>query len=102
MGSSQRAVGEASQGLSPSLSRNEDVVSFQLLAYKDDFASERADRERAQSRIQELEEKVTSLLSKASQRQVGAGALLLPIRVSIFVSLHELQASLSAETLICW
>ncbi|KAM4811565.1 TNFAIP3-interacting protein 2 isoform X2 [Urocitellus parryii] len=40
-----------------------------LLAYKDDFASERADRERAQSRIQELEEKVTSLLYKASQRQ---------------------------------
>uniref|UniRef100_A0A8D2D969 TNFAIP3 interacting protein 2 n=1 Tax=Sciurus vulgaris TaxID=55149 RepID=A0A8D2D969_SCIVU len=40
-----------------------------LLAYKDDFTSERADRERAQSRIQELEEKVTSLLYQASQRQ---------------------------------
>ncbi|XP_047423310.1 TNFAIP3-interacting protein 2 isoform X2 [Sciurus carolinensis] len=41
----------------------------ELLAYKDDFTSERADRERAQSRIQELEEKVTSLLYQASQRQ---------------------------------
>ncbi|XP_077877015.1 TNFAIP3-interacting protein 2 isoform X2 [Ictidomys tridecemlineatus] len=45
------------------------MLEQQLLAYKDDFTSERADRERAQSRIQELEEKVTSLLYKASQRQ---------------------------------
>ncbi|CAH6982319.1 Tnip2 [Phodopus roborovskii] len=40
-----------------------------ILAYKDDFKSERADRERAHSRIQELEEKVMSLMSQASQRQ---------------------------------
>uniref|UniRef100_A0A8C9ABF1 TNFAIP3 interacting protein 2 n=1 Tax=Prolemur simus TaxID=1328070 RepID=A0A8C9ABF1_PROSS len=40
-----------------------------ILAYKDDFMSERADRERAQSRIQELEEKVTSLLHQVSWRQ---------------------------------
>ncbi|XP_012592845.1 TNFAIP3-interacting protein 2 isoform X2 [Microcebus murinus] len=40
-----------------------------ILAYKDDFMSERADRERAQSRIQELEEKVTSLLHQVSRRQ---------------------------------
>ncbi|XP_047423309.1 TNFAIP3-interacting protein 2 isoform X1 [Sciurus carolinensis] len=45
------------------------MLEQQLLAYKDDFTSERADRERAQSRIQELEEKVTSLLYQASQRQ---------------------------------
>uniref|UniRef100_A0A2I2YA66 CCHC NOA-type domain-containing protein n=1 Tax=Gorilla gorilla gorilla TaxID=9595 RepID=A0A2I2YA66_GORGO len=40
-----------------------------ILAYKDDFMSERADRERAQSRIQELEEKVASLLHQVSWRQ---------------------------------
>lgn len=45
------------------------MLEQQLLAYKDDFTSERADRERAQSRIQELEEKVTFLLYQASQRQ---------------------------------
>uniref|UniRef100_A0A2K5Z5P6 CCHC NOA-type domain-containing protein n=1 Tax=Mandrillus leucophaeus TaxID=9568 RepID=A0A2K5Z5P6_MANLE len=40
-----------------------------ILAYKDDFMSERADPERAQGRNQELEEKVTSLLHQASWRQ---------------------------------
>uniref|UniRef100_A0A8C4KQT9 TNFAIP3 interacting protein 2 n=1 Tax=Equus asinus TaxID=9793 RepID=A0A8C4KQT9_EQUAS len=40
-----------------------------ILAYKDDFTSERADRERAQSRIHELEEKVASLQHQASWRQ---------------------------------
>uniref|UniRef100_A0A2K5WAZ9 TNFAIP3 interacting protein 2 n=1 Tax=Macaca fascicularis TaxID=9541 RepID=A0A2K5WAZ9_MACFA len=40
-----------------------------ILAYKDDFMSERADRERAQSRIQELEERVSSLLHQVSWRQ---------------------------------
>uniref|UniRef100_A0A8C5LBM5 TNFAIP3 interacting protein 2 n=1 Tax=Jaculus jaculus TaxID=51337 RepID=A0A8C5LBM5_JACJA len=40
-----------------------------ILAYKDDFTSERADRERAHSRIQELEEKITSLLYQMSQGQ---------------------------------
>ncbi|XP_052054924.1 TNFAIP3-interacting protein 2 isoform X2 [Apodemus sylvaticus] len=40
-----------------------------ILAYKDDFKSERADRERAHSRIQELEEKVMSLMYQVSQRQ---------------------------------
>lgn len=37
--------------------------------YKDDFTSERADRERAQSRIQELEETVASLQRQVSRRQ---------------------------------
>ncbi|XP_028726633.1 TNFAIP3-interacting protein 2 isoform X4 [Peromyscus leucopus] len=46
------------------------MLEQQILAYKDDFKSERADRERAHSRIQELEEKVMSLMSQASQRQV--------------------------------
>uniref|UniRef100_A0A452TKI8 TNFAIP3 interacting protein 2 n=1 Tax=Ursus maritimus TaxID=29073 RepID=A0A452TKI8_URSMA len=40
-----------------------------ILAYKDDFTSERADRERAQSRIQELEEEVASLRQQASRTQ---------------------------------
>ncbi|XP_006874182.1 PREDICTED: TNFAIP3-interacting protein 2 [Chrysochloris asiatica] len=42
------------------------MLEQQLLVYKDDFSSERADRERAQSRVQELQDKVASL-----QRQVG-------------------------------
>ncbi|XP_049565228.1 TNFAIP3-interacting protein 2 isoform X3 [Orcinus orca] len=41
------------------------MLEQQILAYKDDFTSERVDRERAQSRIQELEERVALL-----QRQV--------------------------------
>uniref|UniRef100_A0A2K6BWV8 TNFAIP3-interacting protein 2 n=1 Tax=Macaca nemestrina TaxID=9545 RepID=A0A2K6BWV8_MACNE len=45
------------------------ILEQQILAYKDDFMSERADRERAQGRNQELEEKVTSLLHQASWRQ---------------------------------
>lgn len=61
------------------------LVSFQILAYKDDFTSERADRERAQSRIHELEEKVASLQHQASWRQVGRGALLFLSRLSVSV-----------------
>uniref|UniRef100_A0A2K5HIM7 CCHC NOA-type domain-containing protein n=1 Tax=Colobus angolensis palliatus TaxID=336983 RepID=A0A2K5HIM7_COLAP len=45
------------------------ILEQQILAYKDDFMSERADRERAQGRNQELEEKVTSLLHQVSWRQ---------------------------------
>ncbi|XP_051020817.1 TNFAIP3-interacting protein 2 [Acomys russatus] len=45
------------------------MLEQQILAYKDDFKSERADRERAHSRIQELEEKIMSLMYQASQRQ---------------------------------
>uniref|UniRef100_A0A8C5LAR6 TNFAIP3-interacting protein 2 n=3 Tax=Jaculus jaculus TaxID=51337 RepID=A0A8C5LAR6_JACJA len=45
------------------------MLEQQILAYKDDFTSERADRERAHSRIQELEEKITSLLYQMSQGQ---------------------------------
>lgn len=37
------------------------VLEQQLLVYKDDFISERSDRERAQSRIQELLEQMSSL-----------------------------------------
>ncbi|XP_058526422.1 TNFAIP3-interacting protein 2 isoform X2 [Ochotona princeps] len=40
-----------------------------ILAYKDDFRSERADRERAHSRIGELEEEVTSLLGQLARVQ---------------------------------
>ncbi|MXQ96020.1 hypothetical protein E5288_WYG022224 [Bos mutus] len=45
------------------------MLEQQILAYKDDFTSERADRERAQSRIHELEEQVASLQRQASWRQ---------------------------------
>lgn len=48
--------------------------SLQILAYKEDFTSERADRERAQSRIQELEDQVAALQRQASRRQVGVRA----------------------------
>ncbi|KAB1282748.1 TNFAIP3-interacting protein 2 [Camelus dromedarius] len=45
------------------------MLEQQILAYKDDFTSERADRERAQSRIEELEEQLASLQPRASWRQ---------------------------------
>ncbi|KAM5286673.1 TNFAIP3-interacting protein 2 [Hipposideros larvatus] len=45
------------------------MLEQQILVYKDDFTSERADRERAQSRIQELEETVASLQRQVSRRQ---------------------------------
>lgn len=45
------------------------MLEQQILAYKDDFTSERADRERAQSRVHELEEKVASLQHQASASQ---------------------------------
>ncbi|XP_004772322.1 TNFAIP3-interacting protein 2 isoform X1 [Mustela putorius furo] len=45
------------------------MLEQQILAYKDDFTSERADRERAQGRIQELEEEVASLRQQASWTQ---------------------------------
>ncbi|XP_058526421.1 TNFAIP3-interacting protein 2 isoform X1 [Ochotona princeps] len=45
------------------------VLEQQILAYKDDFRSERADRERAHSRIGELEEEVTSLLGQLARVQ---------------------------------
>lgn len=44
------------------------MLEQQLVVYKDDFTSERADRERAQSRIQELIEEI-SCLQKKGRRQ---------------------------------
>ncbi|XP_069833428.1 TNFAIP3-interacting protein 2 isoform X2 [Dendropsophus ebraccatus] len=44
------------------------MLEQQLLVYKDDFTSERADRERAQSRIQELVEEI-SALQRQGRRQ---------------------------------
>lgn len=69
VGYSHRVVGEGREGFSPSLNSHEYSVFSQILAYKDDFKSERADRERAHSRIQELEEKIMSLMYQVSQRQ---------------------------------
>ncbi|KAF6133421.1 TNFAIP3 interacting protein 2 [Phyllostomus discolor] len=40
-----------------------------ILVYKDDFLSERADRERAQGRIQELEDQLAALQRQASRGQ---------------------------------
>lgn len=43
---------------------------FQVLVYKDDFTSERSDRERAQSKIQELQAEVACLQHQLARRQV--------------------------------
>ncbi|XP_004715158.1 TNFAIP3-interacting protein 2 [Echinops telfairi] len=66
------------------------MLEQQLLVYKDDFSSERADRERAQGRIQELQDTVASLQDQISRRQdtwgpdlateAPAQAVLLPSR----------------------
>ncbi|KAM5339527.1 TNFAIP3-interacting protein 2 [Glossophaga mutica] len=45
------------------------MLEQQILVYKDDFLSERADRERAQGRIQELEDQVAALQREASRGQ---------------------------------
>ncbi|XP_075426887.1 TNFAIP3-interacting protein 2 [Ascaphus truei] len=45
------------------------MLEQQVLVYKDDFTSERTDRERAQCRIQELMEEVACLEQQASRRQ---------------------------------
>lgn len=72
------------------------LVSFQILVYKDDFTSERADRERAQSKIQELEETVASLRRQVSRRQVGREGSVPPEHAYCFFRFHELQA------ILCW
>ncbi|XP_012879334.1 PREDICTED: TNFAIP3-interacting protein 2 [Dipodomys ordii] len=45
------------------------MLEQQILTYKEDFESERADRERAHCRIQALEEKVSSLLYQVSRTE---------------------------------
>lgn len=51
------------------------MLEQQLLVYKDDFTSERADRERAQSRIQELIEEISCLQKKARRPDdISAGS----------------------------
>ncbi|XP_028917853.1 TNFAIP3-interacting protein 2 isoform X2 [Ornithorhynchus anatinus] len=47
------------------------ILEEQVLVYRDDFTSERADRERAQSKIQELQEQVAALQQQLSGRQEG-------------------------------
>ncbi|CAK6433347.1 unnamed protein product [Pipistrellus nathusii] len=44
------------------------MLEQQILTYKDDFTSERADRERAQGRIQELEDQVAALQRQARRQ----------------------------------
>lgn len=46
------------------------MILFQVLVYKDDFTSERSDRERAQSKIQELQLEVACLQHQLARRQV--------------------------------
>ncbi|KAG8508659.1 TNFAIP3-interacting protein 2, partial [Galemys pyrenaicus] len=76
-GGGQCGLGSGGVGRA-ALSRSQSGVvtaaRVQILAYKDDFTSERADRERAQSRIHELEETVASLRRQASLRQVARPA----------------------------
>ncbi|XP_032636944.1 TNFAIP3-interacting protein 2 [Chelonoidis abingdonii] len=45
------------------------MLEQQVLVYKDDFTSERADRERAQSKIQELQAEVACLQHQLTRRQ---------------------------------
>lgn len=47
------------------------MILFQVLVYKDDFTSERSDRERAQSKIQELQLEVACLQHQLARRQVN-------------------------------
>ncbi|XP_007903442.1 TNFAIP3-interacting protein 2 [Callorhinchus milii] len=45
------------------------MLEHQVMVYTDDFRSERADRERAQSRIQELEEELANLKQQLLRKQ---------------------------------
>lgn len=47
------------------------MLEQQVLVYKDDFTSERSDRERAQSKIQELQLEVSCLQHQLARRQEG-------------------------------
>uniref|UniRef100_G3UJE5 TNFAIP3-interacting protein 2 n=1 Tax=Loxodonta africana TaxID=9785 RepID=G3UJE5_LOXAF len=51
------------------------MLEQQILVYKDDFSSERADRERAQSRFQELWDMVACLQRQVPRTQVCASPL---------------------------
>ncbi|XP_062349318.1 TNFAIP3-interacting protein 2 isoform X2 [Cinclus cinclus] len=46
------------------------MLEQQVLVYKDDFTSERSDRERAQSKIQELQAEIACLQHQLARRQV--------------------------------
>ncbi|XP_006736622.1 TNFAIP3-interacting protein 2 isoform X1 [Mirounga angustirostris] len=71
------------------------MLEQQILAYKDDFTSERADRERAQSRIQELEEEVASLRQQASwtqdRREPGSCRIHMGNRTSKYLETDALE-----------
>uniref|UniRef100_A0A8C2V968 TNFAIP3-interacting protein 2 n=1 Tax=Chinchilla lanigera TaxID=34839 RepID=A0A8C2V968_CHILA len=73
----ERALAAARTAQDATLERVQ-MLEQQILAYKDDFTSERADRERAQSRIQELEERLALLLQAAQgqdPREPGASRI---------------------------
>uniref|UniRef100_H3B6S4 TNFAIP3-interacting protein 2 n=1 Tax=Latimeria chalumnae TaxID=7897 RepID=H3B6S4_LATCH len=46
-----------------------EMLQQQVIVYRDDFRSERKDRERAQSKIQELQEEIVCLQQQLAQRQ---------------------------------
>ncbi|KAM4854772.1 TNFAIP3-interacting protein 2 isoform 2-T2 [Thomomys bottae] len=76
------------------------MLEQQILAYKEDFESERADRERAHCRIQELEEKVSSLLYQVSQtedsREPGPRRIPPPSNTAKFVETEALGSAAPA------
>ncbi|XP_068131972.1 TNFAIP3-interacting protein 2 [Hyperolius riggenbachi] len=58
------------------------MLEQQLLVYKDDFTSERADRERAQSRIQELIDEISHLKQQSRRQDDRDVALQLQTRIN--------------------
>ncbi|XP_038601452.1 TNFAIP3-interacting protein 2 [Tachyglossus aculeatus] len=74
------------------------ILEEQVLVYRDDFTSERADRERAQGQIQELQEQVASLQQQLASRQEareGRG----PWRIPVGHKSHAAVGSGAAEPL---
>ncbi|KAM9238204.1 TNFAIP3-interacting protein 2 isoform 2-T2 [Dugong dugon] len=59
----------AAQGARDAALERVQMLEQQILVYKDDFSSERADRERAQSRFQELWDTVACLQRQGPRRQ---------------------------------
>ncbi|KAM3938034.1 TNFAIP3-interacting protein 2 [Leptodactylus fuscus] len=72
------------------------MLEQQLLVYKDDFTSERADRERAQSRIQELVEEI-SALQRHGRRQDDRESAVRRNKTYIKKNLGDPQLGLNVE-----
>lgn len=72
------------------------MLEQQLLVYKDDFTSERADRERAQSRIQELVEEI-SALQRQGRRQDERESAAKRNKTHVKKNVGETQLGLNVE-----